>query len=74
MSTSNSKNKKILTVPPVLMLIHKDEIHKGALRNFLSLIYHTGHFLFGEEKYVIGSNHKACEYYVYPDPKTMMAA
>ena len=24
------------------MLIHKDEIHEGTLRNFLSLIYSTG--------------------------------
>ena len=41
MSTSNSKYKNIKTLLSkslVLMLIHKDEIYKGDLRNFLSLI------------------------------------
>ena len=36
MSTSNSKYKSVYDL---LMLIHKPEIHKGAVRNFLSFIY-----------------------------------
>ena len=36
MSTSNSKYKLIHFPPNILMLLHKDEIYKGALRNILS--------------------------------------
>ena len=42
MSTSNSKYKiSTHCFPNLLMLIHKDEIHKGALPNFLSVINST---------------------------------